>query len=436
MIGAISFQDARAGWRSLLASFRTLVSGEVAARALGFLSVFVLARALTPAGFGIVTLGTTLVLFLRLVVDAGTEVLNVRQIAREPGRLREIVEPILGLRLALSIPATALLAAAVLVAAKPGADRIALGAFALILPMTALNLRWMVIGVGGSKAIAVGNVAKELVILLGVLALVHRAHDTVVVALLMAGGELVGAVILLDAMRRRYGLLRPRVDLTLWRRNLRASRPIALNSIARTVVYSFDVLLIAVLLDRRSVGLYTAAYKPVLFAVTCMAIFFMAFLASYSAATGDDARQLFRRTVATAVGGTVAAALALSLGSSAFSHLAYGDGYGGAAAPLAILAWTLPVLAVSAAYSNALVAAHREDVVMRNNVVGAVFNVAANAVAIPLLGIGGAAAVTVCSELLILTLMARAVVNAGLERSPGQILRDFARWHRHPRRRP
>jgi O-antigen/teichoic acid export membrane protein len=93
------------------------------------------------------------------------------------------------------------------------------------------------------------------------------------------------------------------------------------------------------------------------------------------------------------------------------------------------------VLAVSAAYSNALVAGHREDVVMRINIIGAVFNVTANAAAIPLLGIDGAAGVTVCSELLILTLTARAVVAAGLERSPGQIVLDFARWHGRVQRR-
>ena len=41
MIWNLPFQMSRAGWRSLLQSFRVLISGELVARVLGFLSIFV-----------------------------------------------------------------------------------------------------------------------------------------------------------------------------------------------------------------------------------------------------------------------------------------------------------------------------------------------------------------------------------------------------------
>jgi O-antigen/teichoic acid export membrane protein len=429
----LSVQTSRAGWISLVASARTLMSGEAVARLLGFATVFVLARSLEPGGFGLVTLGTTIVAFLVIFVDSGTELINVRDIAREPQRFKEIVEPVLGLRLALSIPSAALLAIVVLVAAKAGADRIALGLFALVLPMTALNLRWMALGVGASKAIAISKVARELIVLGGVLLWVNRSHDATIVAVLFAAGEFVGAAVVLDAARRRFGFVRPRVNTTFWRTSMRASRPILVNTVARATVYTFDVVLIAALLGRAPVGLYTAAYKPVLLGVTVLAIFFVSFLASYSAAEGEDAAQLFRRTVAIVLGGAVPAALVLSLGASVFCDLAYGGAYGGAATALAIVVWSLPILAISGAYANVLIAGNRPDSLMAINIVGAVVNVIANVVAVPLAGIAGAAAVTVGSELLVMSLTARAVVRYELERSPIAILKSFVRWHRPKR---
>lgn len=424
------FEHSRSAWRAVLESSGTLMSGQLAARLLGFATVFVLARAIEPSGFGLVTLGATLVLFFGILVDAGTEVLNVRDVAREPSRLRAIVEPILGLKLALCAPVAALFAVAVLAAADSSSDRLTLGLFVLVLPIAALNLRWIVVAIGGSRAIAVGTVVKELLLLVGVLVLVRELHDTTLVALLVAAGELASALVVLLWTKRRVGLLRPRIDLEAWRAALRAGAPILVNNLARTVVISLDVVLIALLIDREAVGLYSAAYKPVLFVISAMALFFVSFLAHYSAAAGEDARQLFRRTVTLAVMVTVPVALLLALESPLLVGLAYGEAFAGAAAVLAVLAWSVPIAAVSEPYRQTLIAGGRERLLMRNNVIGAVLNGVANLAVIPLFGIVGAAAVTLASEALIATLNARAVVTQRLERSPVSVLADYVRWHR------
>lgn len=424
------FEHSRAAWRGVLQSSGTLLSGQLAARLLGFATVFVLARAIEPRGFGLVSVGATLVIFFGILIDAGSEVLNVRNVAREPRRLRAIVEPILGLRLALSLPAAALFGVAVLATANSGADRLALGLFVLVLPMTALNLRWIVLAVDGSRAIAVGSVLKELVLFGGVLLLVRELHDTTLVALLVAAGELASALVVLLWTKRRFGLLRPRIDLPAWKQALGAGWPMLVNNLARTGVISLDVVLIALLLDRESVGLYSAAYKPVLFMISGMALYFVSFLAHYSAAADDDAKQLFRRTVTLAVMVTVPAALLLTTESEFVVRTAYGHAFAGAATVLAVLAWSVPLAAVSEPYRQALIAAGRERLLMRNNVIGALVNLTANLVVIPLFGIVGAAAVTLASEALIAVLNARTVVTRRLERSPVSVLADYVRWHR------
>ena len=99
------------------------------------LRIDVLTRELGPGGFGLVTIGTSLVICFSLVVDAGTEVLNLRDMARDPSRFRELAGPVLGLRLALSVLSAALLAATVALAV-PARDRPTLLLFALLLLRT------------------------------------------------------------------------------------------------------------------------------------------------------------------------------------------------------------------------------------------------------------------------------------------------------------
>jgi O-antigen/teichoic acid export membrane protein len=79
-----------------------------------------------------------------------------------------------------------------------------------------------------------------------------------------------------------------------------------------------------------------------------------------------------------------------------------------------ILSWTIPVLAVTLPYGNALIDGDRQGVLMRNNLVAAAVNVGGNLAAVPLLGIEGAASVTLASLLLVLVLTYSSAVRLGL----------------------
>jgi PST family polysaccharide transporter len=398
-------------WRTLVRSFGALAVGEVGARVLGFVAIVWMARQLEPAGFGLVTLGATLVVWFSLVVDSGTEVLKTRDISRDPHRLKEIAEPVIGLRLALSLVAVAVFVLAASFAAEQPSDRKLLWLFALVLPATALNLRWMVLGVGASKTVAVANIASQVLFMTGVLILVRNRHDIWDVPVLQAGGALIYAVVVLGALTRRFGLIRPRIDLSAWLTTLRESFPLFVNAVARTVVYSFSIILIAVLLGREDVGLYGAASKPVLFFIGAIGLFSISFLASFSAATTAEIPGLFSRVLRVALVVTVPAALSLSIGAKLFVRFAYGENYSGASMALALLAWSLPFMVIAALYGNVLIARNHQKALMRNNVVAAAFAVVASLVAVHFMGIEGAAVATVASHLLVALLNQRECVR-------------------------
>jgi O-antigen/teichoic acid export membrane protein len=403
-------------------SFGWLVLGEGFARLFGFVAVILMARRLDPDGFGLVTLGATLVIWFGIVVDSGTEVLNVRDIAREPERFKEIAEPVLGLRLALSAGAAVLLWIAAFFASSATSDRIVLGLFALWLPMIAINLRWMVLPLKKARTVALGNASGGLLFAVGVVLLVMDVGDTIEVPLLQAAGEAVYASIVLLAVGRRFGLVRPRVDVEKWKATLRESGPLMANQLSRAAVYSLSFLIVAIALGRADVGFLGAAYKPVLFFAGAMGLFYVSFLSSFSALDPEHQRSLFRRTLAAAGVATIPLALAMCLSASFLVSTIYGSQYDPAAPALAILVWVIPILALNGPYGNALIAGHQQKVLMRNNLIGAAFNVVANCIAVPLFGITGVAAVAVASEGLILVLMHRSAVSLGVAPSVSAML--------------
>ena len=371
--------------------------------------MLLLARRLGPSDFGIVSFALSLVGWFGLVVDSGTELLNVRDIAREPHRFRELADRVLGLRLVLSIVAGGIFVAAVEVFAHSGRVRDTVVLFAVVLPALALNLRWMVLGVRSAKAVAAGNVVARAVLALGILAFVHGSPDLHRVPFLELAAELAYAVVIGAAVARHFGLARPRVDVTAWIATLRQSLPLLVNAFARAAFYSFDIVAIELFLGPRKVGLYTAASKPVLFCTGALGLFSIAFLSSFSSAGPDEARQLLRRSLRTSF--AVCAPLAALLSSAAVVAvpLVVGDAYRGAVAALVVLAWRIPIMALSSPLGSALIAAGRQTTLMRNNVVGALALVGGDLFAVPFGGIVGAAAVSVLASILVLGLTYRAV---------------------------
>ena len=417
-------------WRTLVRSFAELSMGEIIARLMGFVALVTMTRRLGPVSFGVVTLGVTLVLWFKIIVDAGTETLNVRAIARQPDRFKEIAGAVLGLRLCLSAVAIVLFLTAALPLASD--SRWTLSLFALVLPVVAINLRFMVLGLRAAKGVALGNIAGQVLLAAGVLVFVRGPHESFVVPLLMAGGELAYGVVVVVFVARRFGLSLPRIDVPAWRSTLRGGLPLMVSQLAGSVVQSFNLFLVAALLGSYWTGVYGAAYKPLLFFATLMALLGGSFLASYSAASPAQALELFYRTTRLALVTSMVLAVALSIGSGLFLSTAFGSDYRAGATALSILAWFIPVTVLASTYGTVLIATDRQALLMRHIVAAALFNIGASVVAVFLAGISGAAAVTVLSHALVAFLNHRSCTRLGLAPSAREMLSRAIAGNRRP----
>ena len=406
--------DANTWWRALLGNFLTLLLGESAARVFGLLTFVLLARRLGPAGFGLVATAMSIVGWFGIVTDQGTGLTTTRDIARDPARFREIAERMMGLRLALSIPFVAVLVGGAFALSSSTYDRGVYIRFAIAVPAVALNLRWLVLGVRGARLIAFGNIAAQVVIFLGALLLVVTPEDAPLMAYISATGELMFALVILALLIPRCGLLRPRIDRALWSATLRSGLPLMVSAFARGVLYSFDLVVIAFLIDPAHSGFYAAGSKPALFVTQAIGLFYVSFLASYSAAHPEAAADLFRRAIRLCLGVSIPIAVALTVGAEFLIPFVVGGRYEVAEIVLAILAWKIPFSALTSPYNGVLLVRDRQLLLMRNNVGAAAVNIVGDLLAAPTVGIYGVAAVSLLATMTLLVLNYRTAVGRGL----------------------
>ena len=402
-----------AGWRAMVRSFGVLAAGEGVARVLSFVAIVWMTRQLSLDEFGLVALGGNLVLWFAVTVNSSTQTIGLRDVSREPHRFKEILEPLLGVRLALSLAAIVVFAVTAAVVGSDAEDRLVLLLFALALPALSINLRFSLLALGAATTVATANVVSQLLFAAGVLLLVTGPGDAIFVPLAQALGELAFALIVLARVAPRFGLIRPRVDAGVWREHARESAPLVATQTGRATISWFDSLLIALVLGQAQVGLYSAAYRPVLFLSYSLSLLFVSFLAAYTAAPAGDRDVLLVRTFRLAAALGISVAVAVGVGAGPLVELLFGARYAGAAVSLAILAWSVPLLAIGSVFTMVLVSHGRQSAVMRHTAVGVVLNVVANLVAVPTVGIEGAAAITVLAWMVIAVLNHRTCMRLG-----------------------
>jgi O-antigen/teichoic acid export membrane protein len=393
-------------WRVTVRRFVGLFAGESLARALGLVTLLVQARALSPSGLGIVSVALALIIWLALVADAGTEMLSTRDVASDPTRFRHIAEAVLGLRLLISGSTALALAVGAVLFAESDTTRDVYVVFALVLPVMALNIRWISVGAAGARPLMVGNVGGAAVLLLGTVLFVTGPEDVTVVPALYVLSELVFAGLVAALLAPRFGLLRPRLDGALWRSRLAGGLPLMVGTLARGSFGVVDLVVVGAALGAAEAGEYSAGLRPVLFLITAVGLYFYSFVVSYTGLDAGQRTAFVRLSVRTALVVSIPIAVVLTVTAEPIVRLLFGSDYEEGAIVLAILAWRLPASALGATFSGVLLAQRRQASLMWVYIAGALVG-AALVVLGTTGGIAGVAAASVVASWLVTVLLIR-----------------------------
>ena len=377
-----------------------LVAAQIVTAALGIATLLVLSRLLGPTALGEWRFAVAVTGYLLIVSDAGLSAFAVREIARNRSLTARLGWPVVLVQTAVAGVLYALLIAGLLLAGMHGRAFDLTALLGLSAFVHALGIGHVFQAYERMSTLALISIVSSVVataVGLGILAATRQLVWLAVVPVVLG---VVANVVLYRIGRRSFELpFQPptaRAALAL----LRSGAPFLVAGIATQLIFSADAIMIEIFRGVHELGIYAAGYavpaQLLLLTGPLMAAVYPRLSghgpAGSTKLTGDIAGVLGFLVLPLALGGaTVSGQLVAAL---------YGGRFHRSGVILAI-AMSLPAIgAFNSVLAQALTARDRQRTVMRVALLTAGFNVAANVVLLPTVGIVGAAAAVAASELL------------------------------------
>jgi len=382
---------------SILRNLAVFASGEIGARCLGFFATALLTRRLGPESFGIIGFATAISGYLALAVNGGLNEVGGREVARRPEAAPEIYAGVLKIRIVIGSVAVCLLALISVLLPITPTTRVVVVLCGLSFFSLAADPTWVFRAIEHPLA-AAPQVIAQMAYLAGVVFLVHDPGDVIRVPLVVFGGELAAAVIV-GAPLLFKGL--PKATWAFGRSLLRHARFLGAGRVLRTVVITFDVVLLGFLAQPVDLGLYTAAYRFCFLLMAIAVAVNAAYLPLFTRAAAE-APTRFRREVSAALSTSLIIGAPLVTGSIVIARpllrLLFGPAFEAGAPAFMLLVAGMGFFFVHSLLANVFLVIHQTRAQAGIYAIAATANVLANVVLIPRYGIVGAATTTLFAE--------------------------------------
>jgi O-antigen/teichoic acid export membrane protein len=398
-----------AGGRHIASNIGTQLVLRVISMPISVVTVSLAARTLDPAGFGVWTAVGAYVGIFAVLTDLGLTTVAMQKMSAEPEREAEWLGALAGLRLLLSFVAVALCAATIPLFLDDGRQG-HLAAWILMLTIfaTGANALMAVFNSRLRSGLALSFSVLQSFIWLGVCIAFYLLGADVVdfaIAYVLMLGVIGGLQV---QATRRYAHIAWRAGRELWRPLMRVALPLGIGSIAVTIYYQIDAVLLLNLADAEETGVYGAAYRflaPLTFLpAAVMSSFFPVLSAVYARDPARVRRLVQRAAELMAVISLPILAVTLAL-SDQIVELLYGDEFAraGEVLPILMIGFVSICFGTLAGFLAPLL--NLSWRLALYSAVGALANVGLNVLLIPKHGAIGSAWATVATELLTMGLM-------------------------------
>lgn len=392
--------------RTIAKNTVAITLGSGALRALNFLYGVYVVRQLGDERLGQYSTVLAWVGLFQILAELGVSQYVMREIARDRTRVRELFWNLVAIRFGLALVGIAGITAGARAMGYP--PMLVWGVFLYT---------WTFVLSAIEAPLEVVLAAHERLDYVTGLTILAQLTTTVVGAVVLyAGGGFVALIAVgLGAMLPQIGLAvwlvrrhkwlegRPLLTPRQWPRFIRAGLPFGLISLALTIAFSIDTVMLSRVVSPNEVGWYNVGYGLVRSVVAFLTAFSVAMVPSLSKIYATDMAQVERwyyRSVKfimllstpMAVGGMLVA-------FPLFAFL-YTPDFKPAALGLQILIWDVPLLMFTAFCGNMTTVVGEERAAARIYSINAVANVLLNWYAIPRFGLIGAALVTVTTDLI------------------------------------
>ncbi|OYD15885.1 hypothetical protein CH330_04320 [candidate division WOR-3 bacterium JGI_Cruoil_03_51_56] len=385
-----------------------LFCGEIGARFLGFLVAAILARRLGIAGFGQIGFAMSIMAYGVIVSKFGFLTIGIRESARDRKAIPGLVNNIISLRMILSIIAVVGIFIFALLVRKEASVKWLLAVFSLCVIAQSFLLEWVFTGIERMEYIAIARVLTNSAYFGLIIALVRSPKQIIMVPIALIIATLLGASVLLVPYVRRFGWLKPKFNRTAWKLLAGKAWPIGIASVLSQLYINFGIVGLALFTTDYETGIYTAAFRLVIFLLMLDRIFqavFFPVVSRYFREHQDKLPELIGTALRIILAGCLPVSTGVMLLGKPVVLLVFGHNYLSSVSVLQPLVWFLPLSLLSSLAGYSLLAAGRERRFARNTAIGVAIALLLTVIGIGQWGALGAAVAMLIGEACILCLM-------------------------------
>lgn len=365
-----------------------------------------IARVFGPEGFGKFSFAQVVGLHFLFLADFGLQTLGTRTIAQEKGDITRHVKNITQLRILLATGCFLLLVIFSLLLPKPGDVQFLIIIFGVALFPSAVLLEWVFLGIEKMEFVGLGRILKGIVFAGLVFIFITSPEHLSEAAVFYVAGIVAASGILLAVYSRKFGFPSGTVEHPVMKSTLIAAVPLAAGSLIAQVNFNFGIIALGFFLPDEAVGLYSAAYKLVLFMLAFAVVaaanaVFPLMAKTYKRSVtlfGDSLKKLLRLFVIIAIpvgiGGCILA--------SQIMGFLYSPEYQKAAIVFQLSIWIVVIAIYRVIFENALIASKNQRNYFVGYVLAGASTILGNLSLAPTLGIITPSIVGIFSESLLL----------------------------------
>ncbi|MGQ0603009.1 MAG: flippase [Anaerolineales bacterium] len=380
--------------------------GSLLLKALNFLFNVYVVRSLGDERFGQYAIVTAFPGLFAILIELGITQYVMREIARNRQSANALIWNLIAVRLLLALVGVAAITAAA--GAVGYASELVFGIFlfSLSFVLSALETPLEVVLAANERFdyLALLNVVGRVSFMsLGALFLWLGLSFHWLIAAGLIGLPIQMAVAIWAVRKHRFMEFRPTFAVSIWPGLIRAGVPFGMISLALTVAFSIDSVMLSLFESDSVVGWYKAAYDLVfslMFVFGGLSTVMVPTLSREYASNPDRVHDWYHRSVRMILLMSAPMAVGGMMVAYPLIEFLYGREFLPSALALQILIWDVPLLMFNAYCGNMTTVTGQERAAARIYGLNAVANIVLNLYAIPRFGIIGASLVTVITDLI------------------------------------
>lgn len=350
-----------------------LYSGDVVSRLISMTAIVYLARILGPSDFGTLNIGLAVLAYGMIVGNSGLSVLGTRKVAGKVESVEDLTANIFVGRFLLSSAAYGVgIVVVCFFSVSNGLFRL-ISIYLLGVFPAAFLLDWFFHGNQKLKIVAVGQLAGMICYLLIVLCFVKTSEHMVWIAWAWIVGMWVNTLFLWMRFRLlKYSLHFDLASLRV-RSLLMEAFPLGVATLIAQLVTQFPPIYLGIVSTRADVGLFSAAYKFILFLLIFDRIFYAIFFPNISRCFKQSPERLeenVNHVLKLTTGFVLLVGLIAVISSGFFVRLIFGDAFLDAVPIFQVMVGLFVLKLINSVFTFTLIGIEQEKIYTKSLIFG------------------------------------------------------------------